>query len=63
LSRGSNPYGYPHELLVSYRINRQLSGWILPPLVIRAFEAHCHKPTYAMECTPWGGQMGSRRIG
>ena len=41
LSRGSNPRGYPHEPLVSYRINRQLSGWILPPLMIRAFGAHC----------------------
>jgi hypothetical protein len=26
--------------LVSYRINRELSGWILPPLMIRAFGAH-----------------------
>ena len=26
--------------LVNYRINRQLSGWILPPLMIRAFGAH-----------------------
>src|SRR5271157_6442199 len=26
LSRGSNPCGYPHKPLVSYRINRQLSG-------------------------------------
>ena len=26
--------------LVSYQINRQLSGWYLPPLVIRAFGAH-----------------------
>lgn len=26
--------------LVSYQINRQLSGWILPPLVIRAIGAH-----------------------
>jgi hypothetical protein len=42
LSRGSNPCSYPHEPLVSYRINRQLSGWILPPLMIRAFGAHCH---------------------
>jgi hypothetical protein len=42
LSRGSNPCGYPHKPLVSYRINRQLSGWILPPLMIRAFGAHCH---------------------
>lgn len=40
LSRGSGPSGYPAEPLVSYRINRQLSGWNLPPLVIRAFGAH-----------------------
>jgi hypothetical protein len=45
LSRGSNPCGYPHEPLVSYRIHRQLSGWILPPLVIRAFGAHCQEAT------------------
>src|ERR1700730_7340116 len=37
LSRGSNPCGYPHKPLVSYRINRQLSGWIPPPLIICAF--------------------------
>ena len=42
LSRGSSPAGYPTEPLVSYQINRQLSGWNLPPLVIRAFGAHCH---------------------
>src|SRR6266516_7420295 len=45
LSRGSNPCSYPHEPLVSYRINRQLSVWILPPLMIRAFGAHCQKET------------------
>jgi hypothetical protein len=45
LSRGSSPSGYPAEPLVSYRINRQLSGWILPPLVIRAFGAHCQFQT------------------
>jgi hypothetical protein len=33
--------GYPAEPLVSYQINRQLSGWNLPPLVFRAFGAHC----------------------
>ena len=33
LSRGSSPAGYPAEPLVSYQINRQLSGWNLPPLV------------------------------
>src|SRR4249920_1947457 len=47
LSRGSNPCGYPHKPLVSYRINRQLSGWIPPPLMIRAFGAHCHNRTRA----------------
>ena len=47
LSRGSNPCSCPHELLVSYRINRQLSGWNLPPLVIRAFGAHCQKQTFS----------------
>jgi hypothetical protein len=45
LSRGSNPCSYPHEPLVSYRINRQLSVWILPPLMIRAFGAHCQDAT------------------
>jgi hypothetical protein len=45
LSRGSSPSGYPAEPLVSYQINRQLSGWNLPPQVIRAFGAHCHNPT------------------
>jgi hypothetical protein len=45
LSRGSSPAGYPAEPLVSYQINRQFSGWNLPPLVIRAFGAHCHQAT------------------
>jgi hypothetical protein len=45
LSRGSSPSGYPAEPLVSYRINRQLSGWNPPPQVIRAFGAHCHFQT------------------
>ena len=40
LSRGSSPSGCPAELLVSFQFNRQLSGWNLPPLVIRAFGAH-----------------------
>jgi hypothetical protein len=47
LSRGSSPAGYPTEPLVSYQINRQLSGWNPPPLVIRAFGAHCQHPTSA----------------
>ena len=37
LSQGSNSCGYPHKPFVSYRINRQLSGWIPPPLMICAF--------------------------
>ena len=37
---------YPTEPLVSYQINRQFSGWFLPPQVIRAFRAHCQKLTY-----------------
>ena len=45
LSRGSSPSGHPAEPPVSYQINRQFSGWILPPQVIRAFGAHCQDPT------------------
>jgi hypothetical protein len=45
LSRGSSPSGYPAEPLVSFQINRQLSGWNLPPLVIRAFGAHGQQET------------------
>jgi hypothetical protein len=56
LSRGSDPCGYPHKPLVSYRINRQLSVWILPPLMIRAFGAHCHFRTDAPHKT-----RGARR--
>ena len=40
LSRGFDPASCPTESLVSYRINRQLSGWSLPPQVIRAVGAH-----------------------
>src|ERR1700732_2846357 len=36
---------FPSGPLVSYQINRQLSGWNLPPLVIRAFGAHGQEPT------------------
>ena len=41
LSRGFSPAGCPTKPLVSYRIYRHLSGWILPPRVIRAVGAHC----------------------
>ena len=39
-SRGSDPASHPARPLVSYQINRQLSGWNLPPPVIRAFGRH-----------------------
>ena len=32
-----------HKPLVSFRTYRQLSGWNPPPLMIRAFGAHCQK--------------------
>ena len=51
-SRGSSPTGYPTEPLVSYQINRQLSGWNLPPLVIRAFGAHCQERNRAAFARP-----------
>ena len=47
LSRGSGRSGHQAEPLVSYQINRQFSGWIPPPLVIRAFGAHCQFRTCA----------------
>lgn len=56
LSRGFETASYPTAPLVSYQINRQLSGWYLPPLVFRAFGAHCplmatsrHSMGYAKE--------------
>src|SRR6202040_201713 len=45
LSRGFGPVSYPTQPLVSYQTYRQLSGWNLPPLVIRAIGAHCHEGT------------------
>jgi hypothetical protein len=44
-ARGSSPTGYSAKPLVSFRINRQLSGWNLPPLMFRAFGAHCQMQT------------------
>ncbi len=41
LPRGFETASYPTTPPVSYQINRQLSGWFLPPLVIHAFGAHC----------------------
>jgi hypothetical protein len=39
LSRGFSPTGYPAKPLVSYQTYRQLSGWNLPPLALRAVGA------------------------
>ncbi len=50
VSRGFSPAGYPTKPLVSYRTYRQLSVWNPPPLVIRAFGAHCHKRTLPSVC-------------
>jgi hypothetical protein len=47
---GKEAVVYPAEPLVSYQINRQLSGWNLPPLVIRAFGAHCQQRTFGSIC-------------
>jgi hypothetical protein len=45
-SRGFDPASYPTKPLVSYQSNRQLSGWNLPPLVIRALGAHYKTRTF-----------------
>ena len=58
LSRSSSPCGCPHEPLVSYQINRQLSGWNPPPLMIRAFGAHCQEVTSGL-CTLKGNRHTS----
>ena len=49
LSRGFETASCPTAPLVSYQINRQLSGWYLPPLVIRAFGAPCPVLAEAVE--------------
>ena len=43
LSRGFETASYPTAPLVSYQINRQLSGWVLPPLVFRTFRRLAHE--------------------
>ncbi len=40
LPQSFDPVGYPTEPLDSHQTNRQLFGWILPPLVICAVPAH-----------------------
>ena len=59
LSRGSSPCGCPHEPLVSFRINRQLSGWNLPPLIIRAFGA---QPTTDLRSCTREGPLAAARL-
>ena len=59
LSRGFETAGYPTAPLVSYQINRQLSGWYLPPLVIRAFGAHWEMRATTTNATT----RASRRVG
>jgi hypothetical protein len=58
------PSGCPAEPLASDRINRQLSGWNPPPLVIRAFGAHCQEPTFSAFLAPrlacWLGWTAAR---
>jgi hypothetical protein len=49
------PGRLPSRAARQLRINRQLSGWNLPPLMIRAFTTHGHKATFgftehAIEC-------------
>jgi len=43
LSRGSSPAGYQPNRSSATGANRQLSGWLLPPLVTRALGAHSIK--------------------
>src|SRR3954447_1480086 len=47
-SRGFDQAVCPARPLVSYQINRQLSRWNLPPLVIRAVGAHVESRTGAV---------------
>src|ERR1700730_10862951 len=49
LSRGSSPPSYPAEPLVSYQINRQISGLEPPPLVFCAFGAHGQQETSMLD--------------
>ncbi len=51
----------PTAPLVSYQINRQLSGWYLPPLVFRAIGADCLLLAEAVE--KQFGALKLRRFG
>ncbi len=60
LSRGFETTSYPTAPLVSYQINRQLSGWFLPPLVFRAFGAHCLLMAKSRHPAPSGARSAVR---
>src|ERR1700676_3067130 len=69
-SRGFSPLGFPTKPLVSYRTNRQLSGWHLPPLVTHAFGAHLITrknkqagATVVAHLAPTRNREGSKAIG
>src|SRR5262249_16179316 len=47
----AGPASRPAKPLVSFQTYRQLSGWNPPPLMIRAFRAHCHFRTHAPQQT------------
>ena len=55
LSQGFDPASYPAEPLVSYQTYRLLSGWIPPPLVLRAIGAHTGLPGHAIPLRSRGG--------
>jgi hypothetical protein len=55
----SDPSGYPAEPLVSYQINRQLSGWNLPPQAIRAFGAHSQWRTLNLDNPTLAAELSS----
>lgn len=48
MSRGFDTAGCPTAPLVGYQINRQLSGWYFPQLLIRAFGAHWPPSAHAL---------------
>src|SRR5438128_2572781 len=52
LSRGFSVTSYPATLLVSYQTYRQLSGWILPPLVIHALRGTQRYPGFTRAPLP-----------
>jgi len=53
LLRGFGPASYPAKSLASYRTNRQLSGWNLPPLLARAVGAHGHHRAKGHRFAQW----------